>query len=289
MHTRLPALVMAALLPLAAQAAEPARAVMLVQTYDSQPTEDPLEYVPVWLGRGVAKESSMPRSLLSQPLQVFDAGVSTGSVQLASLTVDDNSMCGGTAKLRLKGTATLSNSPLLATVDLNPGKRFATRNATAAEQTELLRQVGETAQLRKSVTPAAMAQALTAFTADRAQDLAALQVFTDAGQPQRRVAVLTSNHPTRTGNPDNPTGVLVVLAIFEHDGSRWQFRKGSAASGCDDCEDLPLRTHLLQFGDIDGNGTLDFVLSESGYESYGFYLLLGEGTNWRSEGLMGGC
>ncbi|MBB5734684.1 MULTISPECIES: hypothetical protein [Xanthomonas] len=289
MHTHLLCLALAALLPLAAQAAEPARAVMLVQTYDSQPTEDPLEYIPVWLGSGVAKESSMPRSLLSQPLQVFNAGVPTGTVRLASLSVDDNSMCGGTAKLRLKGTSTLSSSPLLSTVDLNPGKRFASRDATAAEQAELLRQVGETAQLRKRVKPAALAQALTAFTADRARDLAALQIFTDTRQPQRRVAVLTSNHPTSTGNPDNPTGVLVVLAILEHDGSRWQFRKGSAASGCDDCEDLPLRTHLLQFGDIDGNGTLDFVLSESGYESYGFYLLLGEGANWRSEGLMGGC
>lgn len=289
MHTRLLSLALAALLPLAAQAAEPARAVVLVQTYDSQPSEDPLEYIPVWLGSGVAKESSMPRSLLSQPLQVFNAGVSSGTVRLASLSVDDNSMCGGTARLRLKGTSTLSDSPLLSTVDLNPGKRFASRNATAAEQAELLRQTGATAQLRNSVKPAALAQALTAFPADRAQDLAALQIVTDTQQPQRRVAVLTSHHPTRTGNPDNPTGVLAVLAIFEHDGSSWQFRKGSAASGCDDCEDLPLRTHLLQFGDIDGDGTLDFVLSESGYESYGFYLLLGEGTHWRSEGLMGGC
>ncbi|OBR74400.1 hypothetical protein A7D01_05960 [Xanthomonas arboricola] len=289
MHTRLLSLALAALLPLAAQAAEPARAVVLVQTYDNQPGEDPLEYIPVWLGSGVAKESSMPRSLLSQPLQVFNAGVSSGTVRLASLSVDDNSMCGGTAKLRLKGTGTLSNSPLLSTVDVNPGKRFASRNATAAEQAELLRQAGAVAQLRNSVKPAALAQALTAFPADRAQGLAALQIVTDTRQPQRRVAVLTSHHPTRTGNPDNPTGVLAMLAIFEHDGSRWQFRKGSAASGCDDCEDLPLRTHLLQFGDIDGNGTLDFVLSESGYESYGFYLLLGEGTHWRSEGLMGGC
>ncbi|MBB5861655.1 hypothetical protein [Xanthomonas arboricola] len=289
MHTRLLSLALAALLPLAAQAAEPARAVMLVQTYDNQPGEDPLEYIPVWLGSGVAKESSMPRSLLSQPLQVFNAGVSSGTVRLASLSVDDNSMCGGTARLRLKGTSTLSDSPLLSTVDLNPGKRFASRDATAAEQAELLRQAGAVAQLRNSVKPAALAQALTAFPADREQDLAALQIVTDTRQPQRRVAVLTSHHPTRTGNPDNRTGVLAVLAIFEHDGSRWQFRKGSAASGCDDCEDLPLRTHLLQFGDIDGNGTLDFVLSESGYESYGFYLLLGEGTHWRSEALMGGC
>ncbi|KQQ78761.1 hypothetical protein ASF73_04420 [Xanthomonas sp. Leaf131] len=289
MQRHLISLALAALVPLAAHAAEPSRAVLLVQTYDSQPAEDPLEYIPVWLGRGVAKESTMPKSLLSQPLQVFNAGVSAGNVRLASLTVDDNSMCGGTAKLRLKGTATLSKSPLLSTVDLNPGKRFASRDATPAEQIELLRQVGETAQLRKSVKPAALAQALAAFNTDRAQDVAALQIFTDAQQPQRRVAVLTSNHPTKTGDPDNPTGVLTVLAILEHDGNRWQFRKGSAASGCDDCEDLPLRTHLLQFGDIDGNGTLDFVLSESGYESYGFYLLLGEGTNWRSEGLPGGC
>lgn len=211
MHTRLLSLALAALLPLAARAAEPARAVMLVQTYDNQPGEDPLEYIPVWLGSGVAKESSMPRSLLSQPLQVFNAGVSSGTVRLASLSVDDNSMCGGTARLRLKGTSTLSDSPLLSTVDLNPGKRFASRDATAAEQAELLRQAGAVAQLRNSVKPAALAQALTAFPADRAQDLAALQIVTDTRQPQRRVAVLTSHHPTRTGNPDNPTGVLAVL------------------------------------------------------------------------------
>ncbi|MCC8625561.1 hypothetical protein [Xanthomonas vesicatoria] len=289
MQTRLIALALAALLPLAAYAAEPTRAVLLAQTYDSQPSEDPLEYIPVWLGKSVAKDSTMPTSLLSQPLQAFDNGVSTANVRLAALTVDDNSMCGGTSKLRLKGNPSLSHSPLLSTVDLNPGKRFAGRTATAVEQAELLRQAGETAQLRKNVKPAALANALAAFDADRAQDTASLQIVTDAQQPQRRVAVLTSNHPTKTGNPENPTCVLVVLAIFEHDGSRWQFRRGSAASGCDDCEDLPLRTNLLQFGDIDGNGTLDFVLSESGYESYGFYLLLGEGAGWRSEGLPGGC
>ncbi|MEA5122881.1 hypothetical protein [Xanthomonas floridensis] len=289
MHTRLLALSLAALLPLAAPAAEPTRAVLLVQTYDNQASDDPLEYIPVWLGNGVAKESTLPATLLGQPLQVFNAGVATARLRLAALTVDDNSMCGGTAKLRIKGRSTLSDSPLLSTVDLNPGGRFAGRAATAGEQAELLRQVSETAQLRKRVTPAALAQAMAAFNADRAQDLAALQIVTDAQQPQRRVAVLTSNHPIKTGNPDNPTGVLVVFAIFEHDGSRWQFRNGHAASGCDDCEDLPQRTHLLQFGDIDGNATLDFVLSESGYESYGFYLLLGEGARWRSEGLPGGC
>ncbi|MEQ8034718.1 hypothetical protein [Xanthomonas sp. WHRI 6106] len=289
MHTRLLPLALAALLPLAAHAAESPRAVLLVQTYDSQPSDDPLEYIPVWLGKAVAKESTLPKALLGQPLQVFNTGVSTGTVRLASLTVDDNSMCGGTAKLRIKGGTTLSDSPLLSTVDLNPGKRFASRAATATEQSELFRQASDTAQLRKRVKPAALAQALAAFNTDRAQDLAALQIITDAQQPQRRVAVLTSNHPTKTGNPENPTGVLVVLAIFDHDGSRWQFRHGQAASGCDDCEDLPQRTHLLQFGDIDGNGTLDLVLSESGYESYGFYLLLGEGASWRSEGLPGGC
>ncbi|MCS3808198.1 hypothetical protein [Xanthomonas sp. 4461] len=289
MHTRLIALALAALLPLAAHAADPTRAVLLVPTYDSQPSDDPLEYIPVWLGKGVAKDSTVPKSLVNQPLQAFDNGVSTANVRLAALSVDDNSMCGGTSKLRLKGNPTLTHSPLLSTVDLNPGKRFVGRAATAAEQAQLLRQVGDTTQLRKTVKPAALAQALAAFEADRAQDAASLQIVTDTQQPQRRVAVLTANHPTKTGNPDNPTGVLVVLAIFEHDGSRWQFRRGSAASGCDDCEDLPLRTHLLQFGDIDGNGTLDFVLSESGYESYGFYLLLGEGAGWRSEGLPGGC
>ncbi|WP_057680532.1 hypothetical protein, partial [Xanthomonas euvesicatoria] len=265
------------------------RAVLLVQTYDNQPTDDPLEYIPVWLGEGIARESTLPEALLGQPLRVFNAGVSTGNVRLAALTVDDNSMCGGTAKLRIKGNPTLSDSPLLSTVDVNPGKRFAGRAATASEQAELFAQVNNTAPLRKRVKPAALAQALAAFDADRAQDLAALQIVTDTQQPQRRVAILTSNHPIETGNPDNPTGVLVVLAIFEHDGSRWQFRKGHAASGCDDCEDLPLRTHLLQFGDIDGNGTLDFVLAESGYESYGFSLLLGEGASWRSEALPGGC
>lgn len=289
MHCRLLSLALTALLPLAAHAAAPLRAVMLVQIYDTQTADEPFEYVPVWLGRGVVQEATMPRSLIGQPLQLFDAGASTGAVRLTALSVDDNSMCGGTAKLRLKGNPALSHSPLLSTVDLNPGKRFAGRTATAAEQTELLRQAGDTAQLRKTVKPAELAKALAAFAADRAQDTASLQIVTDAQQPQRRVAVLTSNHPTKTGNPDNPTGVLVVLAIFEHDGNRWQFRSGSAASGCDDCEDLPLRTHLLQFGDIDGNGTLDFVLSESGYESYGFSLLLGEGTGWRSEGLPGGC
>ncbi|AZR25622.1 hypothetical protein NX80_002950 [Xanthomonas vasicola pv. arecae] len=289
MHTRLLSLALAALLPLAAHAAEPSRAVVLLQTYDNQPTDDPLEYIPVWLGKGVAEESTLPKALLSQPLQVFNAGVSTGNVRLAALTVDDNSMCGGTAKLRIKGNPTLSNSPLLSTVDINPGKRFAGRAATTSEQTELFAQVSNTAQLRQSVKPGALTQALAAFNADHAQDLAALQIITGAQQPQRRVAVLTSNHPIKTGNAENPTGVLVVLAIFEHDGGRWQFRKGHAASGCDDCEDLPLRTHLLQFGDIGGNGTLDFVLSESGYESYGFSLLLGEGATWRSQALPGGC
>ncbi|CCF70355.1 hypothetical protein [Xanthomonas citri] len=289
MHTRLLSVALAALLPLVTHAAEPSRAVLLVQTYDNQPTDDPLEYIPLWLGKDVAKESTLPKALLGQPLQVFNAGVSTGNVRLAALTVDDNSMCGGTAKLRIKSNPTLSDSPLLSTVDVNPGKRFAGRAATTSEQAELFAQVNNTAQLRKRVKPAALAQALAAFNADRAQDLAALQIVTDTQQPQRRVAILTSNHPIETGNPDNPTGVLVVLAIFEHDGSRWQFRKGHAASGCDDCEDLPLRTHLLQFGDIDGNGTLDFVLAESGYESYGFYLLLGEGPSWRSEALPGGC
>ncbi len=174
-------------------------------------------------------------------------------------------------------------------MDVPPGKRFAGRSATASKQTGLLAQVSNTAQLRKSVKPVALTQALAAFNADRAQDLAALQIVTGTQQPQRRVAVLSSNHPIKTGNPDNPAGVLVVLAVFEHDGSRWQFRKGPAASGCDDCEDLPLRTHLLQFGDSDGNGTLDFALSERGYESYGFSLLPGDGATWRSEALPGGC
>ncbi|SBV49785.1 hypothetical protein XBLMG947_0559 [Xanthomonas bromi] len=189
----------------------------------------------------------------------------------ATCGLDDNSMCGGTAKLCLKGNPTLSDSPLLSTMDINPGKRFAGRAATASEQADPFRQVGETAQLRQHVTPAALLRALAAFKTDRAQDLATLQIVTDTQQPQRRVAVLTSNHPINTGNAENPTCVLVLRAIFEHDGRRWQFRKGQAASGCDDCEDLPLRTHLLQFGDIDGNGTLDLVLSESGYESYGLY------------------
>ncbi|WP_042829196.1 hypothetical protein, partial [Xanthomonas citri] len=233
MHTRLLSVALAALLPLATHAAEPSRAVLLVQTYDNQPIDDPLEYIPLWLGKDVAKESTLPKALLGQPLQVFNAGVSTGNVRLAALTVDDNSMCGGTAKLRIKGNPTLSDSPLLSTVDVNPGKRFAGRAATTSEQAELFAQVNNTAQLRKRVKPAALAQALAAFNADRAQDLAALQIVTDTQQPQRRVAILTSNHPIETGNPDNPTGVLVVLAIFEHDGSRWQFRKGHAASGWD--------------------------------------------------------
>ncbi|EFF47823.1 conserved hypothetical protein [Xanthomonas citri pv. aurantifolii str. ICPB 10535] len=227
MHTRLLSVALAALLPLATHAAEPSRAVLLVQTYDNQPSDDPLEYIPVWLGKGVAKESTLPKALLGQPLQVFNAGVSTGNVRLAALTVDDNSMCGGTAKLRIKGNPTLSDSPLLSTVDVNPGKRFAGRAATTSEQAELFAQVNNTAQLRKRVKPAALAQALAAFNADRAQDLAALQIVTDTQQPQRRVAILTSNHPIETGNPDNPTGVLVVLAIFEHDGMPLAVPQGS--------------------------------------------------------------
>ncbi len=101
MHTRLRSLALAALLPLAAHAAEPSRAVLLVQTYDNQPTDDPLEHIPVWPGKGVAKESTLPKTLLSQPLQVFSAGVSASNVRLAALTVDDSSMSGGTTKLRI--------------------------------------------------------------------------------------------------------------------------------------------------------------------------------------------
>lgn len=51
MHCRLLSLALTALLPLAAHAAAPPRAVMLVQTYDTQPADEPFEYVPVWLGR----------------------------------------------------------------------------------------------------------------------------------------------------------------------------------------------------------------------------------------------
>lgn len=289
MHCRLLSLALTALLPLAAHAAAPPRAVTLVQTYDTQPVDEPFEYVPVWLGRGVVQEATMPRSLIGQPLQLFDAGASTGAVRLTALSVDDNSMCGGTARLRFKGATSPTTPVLLSSVDLNPGQRFATRAATPSEQTELLRLLGESAQLRQKVKPAALNKALAAFAADRANDAASLQIFTDARAPQRRVAVLTQSHPTQTGNTESPTGVLTVFALLEHTGQRWQLRQGNAENGCDDCEGLPRSTHLLQFGDIDGNGTLDFVLSDSGYETYGFYLLLGEGDRWQSETLMGGC
>ncbi len=84
MHTRLLSVALAALLPLASHAAQPSRAVLLVQTYDNQPSDDPLEYIPVWLGKDVARESTLPKALLGQPLQVFNAGASTGNVRLAA-------------------------------------------------------------------------------------------------------------------------------------------------------------------------------------------------------------
>lgn len=113
MHCRLLSLALTALLPLAAHAAAPPRAVTLVQTYDTQPVDEPFEYVPVWLGRGVVQEATMPRSLIGQPLQLFDAGVSTGVVRLTALSVDDNSMCGGTARLRFKGATSPTRPALL--------------------------------------------------------------------------------------------------------------------------------------------------------------------------------
>jgi len=252
-----------------------------------------MSYIPV---RGAPSEEAELGAWrgLKKPLRVFDKGAEDGVATPLAFSVDDNSMCGGDLRVRLKTAhgATFAHDALLASFDLNPGQRFTRHDPDATQRRALLQVVGADPSVRKRLPAAALKRLLAHLAAAPADEKPALTVIADAKQPGHDVALVTASvyDPAPATNADGASPKLTtLLAVLERGDSGWRMRKILADYGCDDCEGRKDNYALLQFADIDADGTVDFLIQHSGYETYGFWLLRLVDGQWRSDDLVGGC
>jgi len=284
-------LCLAALPAAAAPPAPPAQTVIYVTPVSDE--AQVMSYIPV---RGAPSEEAELGAWrgLKKPLRVFDKGAEDGVATPLAFSVDNNTMCGGDLRVRLKTAhgATFAHDALLASFDLNPGQRFTRRELDATQRRALLQVVGSDASVRKRLPAAALKRLLAHLAAPPTDEKPALTVIADAKQPGHEVALITAGvyDPAPAADADGASPKLTtLLAVLERGDSGWRMRKSFADYGCDDCEGRKNDYALLQFADIDGDGAVDFLIQHSGYETYGFWLLhLVEGQ-WRNDDLVGGC
>ncbi|MBN6114246.1 hypothetical protein [Xanthomonas bonasiae] len=280
---------LAALPAAAAPAAAPPQTVIYVTPVSDEAKV--MSYVPV---RNAPSEEAELGAWhgLKQPLRVFDKGAEDGMATPLAFSVDDNSMCGSDLRVRLKTAhgATFAHDALLASFDLNPGQRFTRRELDATQRRALLQVVGNDPSLRKRLPAAALKRLLAHLAAAPADETPALTVIADAKRPGHDVALVTASvyDPAPAADAASPK-LTTLLAVLERSDSGWGMRKILADYGCDDCEERKNTYALLQFADIDADGTVDFLIQHSGYETYGFWLLHLVDGQWRSDDLVGGC
>jgi len=282
---------LAALPAAAAPAAAPPPTVIYVTPVSDEAKV--MSYIPVRNAPSEEAELGAWRGL-KKPLQVFDNGAENGVATPLAFSVDDNTMCGGDLRVRLKTAhgATFAHDALLASFDLNPGQRFARRELDATQRRALLQVVGNDPSVRKRLPAAALKRLLAQLAAPPADEAPALTVIGDAKQPGHEVALVTASvyDPAPAANADGASPKLTtLLAVLERSDTGWRLRKTLADYGCDDCEGRKNNYALLQFADIDADGTVDFLIQHSGYETYGFWLLHLVDGQWRSDDLVGGC
>lgn len=232
---------------------------------------------------------------LKRPMRVFVDGAERGMATPLGFSIDDNTMCGGDLRVRLKTAhgPTLAHDALLASFDLNPGQRFVRRDLDAAQQHALLQALGNDPSLRKRL-PAAALKALLANIATPPADAArTLTVIADTTRPGHEIAVVTASAygPAAPATAeDAPSAKLAtLLAVLERGDAGWRLRKSIADYGCDDCDERHDDYAVLQFADMDADGTVDFLIQHSGYETHGFWLLRAVDGAWKLEDLVGGC
>ncbi|WP_369979374.1 hypothetical protein [Xanthomonas bundabergensis] len=291
LHCWAAALIGLAALPAAAAPAALPPAVIYVSPVSDEATV--MSYIPVRNAPSDETELAKWRGLKT-PLRVFADGAEQGVATPLAFSVDDNTMCGGDLRVRLKTAhgPTFDRDALLATFDLNPGQRFARRDPDAAQRRALLQVVGADAALRKRLPAAALKRLLAHLAAPPAGEEPALTVIGDARRPGHEVALVTASvyDPAPATNADGASPKLTtLLAVLERGDAGWRLRKQIADYGCDDCEGRKNSYALLQFADIDADGTVDFLLQHGGYETYGFWLLRLVDGEWRTDDLVGGC
>ncbi len=276
-----------ALLPTGVIAATP-RTVVYLSGHNYGDGDGPgNDYVTIWRDGPLADEDDNLQPLVGKPLRHFIDGRATGTVHITALESDDNSMCGNARHLRLAEPALVEGAQLLSSGDLNPAGRFARRAARGEEQRQILHLAQTDTALLHALPRATLAQALSAFSTD-AQDRSALHVITDAGNPQHRLALLLVSHGEPPASDDGSYLMTQALALFESDGEQWQRRAATASHGCEDCDNAPNGYTLLDWGDIDGDGLPDLLLQSTGYETYGYHLMLSS-RQWALLDIPGGC
>lgn len=281
---------------LPAAAAAPAPAALPPTVIYVTPVSDEaqvMSYIPVRNAPSEEAELGAWRGL-KKPLRVFDKGAEDGVATPLAFSVDDNSMCGGDLRVRLKTAhgPTFAHDAMLASFDLNPGQRFTRHELDATQRKALLQVVGNDASVRKRLPAAALKRLLAHLAAAPAGEAPALTVIGDAKQPGHEVALVTASvyDPAPATNADGTSPKLTtLLAVLERSDAGWRLRKTFADYGCDDCEERKNSYALLQFADIDADGTVDFLIQHNGYETYGFWLLHLVDGQWRTEELVGGC
>ncbi|MFC3654996.1 hypothetical protein ACFOPN_04700 [Xanthomonas hyacinthi] len=174
----------------------------------------------------------------------------------------------------------------------DPGQRFTRHELDATQRRALLQVIGDDASVRKRLPAAALKRRAAHLAAPPAGEEPALTVIGDARRPDHAVALVTASvyDPAPAANADAASPKLsTLLAVLQRSDSGWRMRKAFADYGCDDCEGRKNTYALLQFADIDADGTADFLLPRSGYETDGFWLLHLADGQWRSDDLVGGC
>lgn len=291
LHCLAAALIGLAALPAGAAPAALPPSVIYVTPVSDEATV--MSYIPVRNAPSDETQLAKWRGLKT-PMRVFAGGAEQGAATPLAFSVDDNTMCGGDLRVRLKTAhgPTFAHDALLATFDLNPGQRFARLDLDATQRQALLQVIGTDASLRKRLPAAALKRLLAHLAAAPAGEKPALTVIGDAKRPGHAVALVTASvyDPAPAANADGASPKLTtLLAVLERSDAGWRLRKQIADYGCDDCEGRHNDYALLQFADVDADGTVDFLLQHSGYETYGFWLLHLVDGQWRSDDLVGGC
>lgn len=277
-----------ALLPATGSAGTPRTVIYLSgYGYPVDGDEPRNDYVTIWRGGPVPDESDAPQALLGQPLRHMVDGRVAGTVHIARLESDDNSMCGNAKHLRLREASQVEGAQLLSTHDLNPDQRYARRAATGEEQQQILRLARTDPALLQALPRAALDKALAAFASDAA-GTSALHVIADRTQPQHRLALLLVAHGEPPASADDSHLMTYALALFDSDGQHWRRRAATASHGCEDCDAAPSNYALLDWGDIDGDGLPDLLLQSTGYETYAYHLMLSS-RQWALQDTPGGC
>lgn len=274
--------------PTTAQPAPPSSVIYVAPVGEG---ETVMSYVPVRNAPSDEADLAKWRGLKT-PMRVFDDGKQDGVATPLGFSIDDNTMCGGDLRVRLKTAhgPVLGHAALLASFDLNPGQRFTRSTPDATQRRALLQVVGNDPSVRKRLPAAALKRLLAHLATPSSGDTPTLTVIADAKRPGHEVALVTASvHDAAPASAGDSPYLTSLLAVLERSDAGWRLRKSLADYGCDDCEDRKDDYAPLQFADIDADGNVDFLIQHSGYETYGFWLLHLVDGQWRIDDLVGGC